>query len=137
MADITVTAANVAAGANASTEIGTAGVTVTAGQLLYKDSTDSSHLKLADADASQATAQLVGIALHGSLDGQPLKFQVEGDCNPGATVAVGTTYVVSGTAGGIAPIADLASSDYTSILGIATTTSNIEIQLHVSDAQVP
>ena len=124
MADITVTAANVAP-SSSTTEEGTAGGTVTAGQPVYKDSSDSYKLKAADANASAAAAAAVGIALHASLAGQPLRYAKAGPVTIGATVAVGTIYVVSATAGGIAPHGDLATGMYTTILGVATTTGII------------
>lgn len=40
MADLTITAANVTAGALATTVTGTAGATITAGQLVYLDTRD-------------------------------------------------------------------------------------------------
>ena len=69
MADLTITAANVAleSGTQAT---GTAGATITQGQPLYKDSTDSNHLKPTDADVA-ASAACVGIALSAASDGQP------------------------------------------------------------------
>jgi len=138
MSDLSITAADVvpAAGANGFGQ-GTAGATITAGQWLYKDSTDSNQLKLADTDASQAAATCVGVALHAALDNQPIRYQTEGNLDCGGTTVVGTIYVLSGTAGGIAPAADLASSDWTTVLGIGTTSTNLLMSLKVSDVQVP
>lgn len=137
MADITITAANVVAGSNAVIGYGTAGATITAGQTLYADSSDSDSLKLADADDTAAKATVVGIALHGASDGQPLQYIKTGTITIGGTVAVGTVYVQSGTAGGIAPVADLASGDYTTTLGIGKTASTIDVRIHNSGVQVP
>jgi hypothetical protein len=69
MADLTITAANVIAGNSAKTETGTAGATVTAGQVVYKDSADN-KFKLADNDSATAGLRSpYGIALHASLAG--------------------------------------------------------------------
>lgn len=128
MADITVTAANVApnTGTVAPSVItrGTAGATVTAGQSIYLDSATNT-LKLADADASTATASAVGIALHGSLTGQPLAYVTGGFFTPGATLTKGQVYCVSTTAGGIAPISDTvaATGAHPCILFYAISTS--------------
>ncbi len=46
--------------------------------------------------------------------------------NLGATLTVGTTYVVSATKGAIAPIADLTTLDYVTILGTASTTALLD-----------
>lgn len=124
MADITTTAANVLAGSDAKKTRVTAGATVTAGKALYRDSADNKY-KLADADA-EATAACDGIALTGGADGQPIiiaRPSLGGTINLGATLAVGQTYVVSTTAGGIAPISDLGSGDFATIIGVATSTS--------------
>jgi hypothetical protein len=118
MSDKSVTAANVVAGANAVTRVGTAGATITAGQAVYEDSSDSFKFKLADNNASAATAKVAGIALHGASSGQPLKINVEDDdFTPGFTVDLSAAgdkgaYALSATAGGICPVSDLASGNY-------------------------
>lgn len=139
MADITITTANVAEGSNAVVEHGTAGAAITIGQAVYKDSSDSKW-KLADADNSAATAGSndIGIALtEADADGQRISVQKRGDINLGATLTVGEIYVLSGTAGGIAPEADLASNDWVTVLGVASTASNLVMDPIVSGAQVP
>ena len=125
MADLSVTAANVARGADAVTRQGIAGATITAGQPLYQDPADSYALKPARAN-SAATDLVVGIALHGAADGQPITYQTEGGINLGATLTVGQIYVLSAAAaGGIAPASDLVSTNFVIVLGIATTSSNL------------
>lgn len=136
-ADLVITATSVVEGASPERETGTAGATITAGQAVYKDSTDSYKLKLADADASLATSQMVGISLHAASSGQPLAYIKGGNLNPGATVTVGTLYVLSDTAGGIRPVADNGSGDYVTIIGVGTTSSNIRLQIYASGVQVP
>ena len=55
-----------------------------------------------------------------------LRSGVGGNINPGATVVVGTMYVVSAAvAGSIAPSTDLTTEGIVTNLGIATTASNI------------
>lgn len=135
MADLTITAASVAkhTGTISPSVVGsgTAGATITAGQSVYLDSTTST-LKLADADASAATASGVGIALHGSLNGQPLTYVTGGFFTPGATLAKGQVYCISATAGGIAPISDtvLATGARPCILfyAISTTVAYVIVQ---------
>lgn len=137
MADLSVTAGNVAASASATVVVRTAGGTITAGQPVYEDSSDSFHCKPAQADTS-AKANAIGIALNGAADGQPVSVCTAGDINVGATLTVGEVYVVSdAAAGGIAPVGDLASDDYVSVLGVASTASNLKLKLNVSGAQVP
>lgn len=136
MADLTVTAASVIAGSNAKTVAGTFGATITAGKAVYQDTSDNKW-KLADANLSAAAAVLGGIALNGGSDGQPALIQTGGNINPGATVVVGTIYVLSATAGGICPAADLVSGMYTNIVGIGTTSSNIAMQVQNGLVAVP
>lgn len=124
MADLSITAANVLASATALRSTGVAGATITQGDLLYKDATDGNKLKLADADASAATATVVGIALNAGSAGQPITYAISDDAfTPGATLTVGEVYCLSATPGGLAPVGDLGSGDYTSIVLAATTSS--------------
>jgi len=123
MADLTITAANVLL-SSGRTDTGTAGATITAGQAIYIDASDSNKLKLAQSDGTAAEADAVGIALHAALAGQPLRYAVDGTTiNIGATTAKNTTYVVSTTAGGVAPAADLTSGHRIVSLGYAPATT--------------
>jgi len=128
MADVTVTAADVVPGANAVYRDGIAGATVTAGQVCYVDATDG-RVKLADANASAATANAVGIAVNGASSGQPVRLVVEDDdFTVGGTVAKGV-YVLSATAGGIAPVGDVTTGWYPVVLGVAISTSTLIVKL--------
>jgi hypothetical protein len=131
MADLTITAANVKKTDSTLITEGIAGATITAGQPVYKDSTASNKLKPADADVL-ASAAAVGIALHGASADQPLKYATGGNLTLGAVMTAGAVYVVSTTAGGIAPVADLGSGDFVTLLGIATSTSNLKLSISVS-----
>jgi hypothetical protein len=127
MADLTITAANVVKGAGAVVETGTAGATITAGQVVYRDASDLKY-KLADADSTTAAVRSPrGIALNGASDGQPLSIQREGSITIGATLTAGTTYYLSDTPGGIAPLADLTTGDYPTVIGVATSTSVLKL----------
>lgn len=137
MADLTITAANVVAGSGAKIVHGTAGASVTAGQVLYEDASDSNKLKLADNDSATAAVRSpVGIALHAAASGQPLSYLAKGPITIGATTAVGTVYCLSSTAGGICPSADIATGDYNTIIGIGTSTTVIDVLIHEAGAAV-
>jgi len=130
MADLSITAANVAQGTGAILRQGTAGATITAGQPLYIDTGDSNKLKAADADSTALTSTVAGIALHAASDGQPIKYIESGALFvPGATLTQGEVYVLSGTAGGIAPIGDLGSGDYPVVLFCANDTANAVMKI--------
>jgi hypothetical protein len=129
MADLTITAANVVAGSGASTNRGIAGATITAGQVLYLDTAAGTY-KLADTDSATAAARSpAGIALHSAASGQPISLLQSGPITIGATVAVGIGYWLSGNAGGICPVADVAAGDYPVFLGIGTSTSVIKVNI--------
>ncbi|PDT79961.1 hypothetical protein [Sinorhizobium sp. BJ1] len=135
MADLTITAANVVSGAGAAIEHGTAGATVTAGQIVYLDSTTTGKWQLADADAATAAARgqgKIGVALHGAALNQPLAVQTAGPITIGATVVGGTAYYLSPNPGGIAPLADILTGDYVTLIGIATSTSAIKLDFQYS-----
>lgn len=134
MADLSITAANVAAGTGARKATGTAGATITAGQVVYLDSSDNKY-KLADCDSATAAVRSpAGIALHGSLNNQPLTVLTAGPITIGATVAASVAYYLSPNAGGICPVADLASGDYATIIGLGTSTTVINVDFQEAGA---
>lgn len=128
MADVAVTATSVVPASDTLYADGILGATVTAGQTVYLDSATNTY-KLADADLSSAAAATAGIAMNGGATGQPVKVAVGGSINPGFTVGIGSIYIQSATAGGIAPVADLASGGYPVIVGIGTTASNLKLSM--------
>lgn len=137
MADVSITPANVVKGANATTRVGTAGATITAGQPLYEDGSANFVLKPAQGDTA-TKAKCVGIALHGASSGQPVTFITAGNLTAGGTLVVGQVYVVSAAAaGGIAPYADLTTGNYVSILGIATSTTILAVDIQVGGVAKP
>ena len=129
MATVTVTAAEVLPTATTEKEVGIAGETLTAGMSVYKKSSDANAWWKADADTA-AEAQAGGIALCGASDGQYVVVATDGDIDPGFTCTVGETYIVAAdVAGGIAPIGDLLAGDYATILGVATSASNLKLNV--------
>lgn len=141
MVDLVITAASVLPGTDtegAQFEYGVSAVAVTAGQAVYKDS--ANQYRLADNnDTSAALAVVAGIALHAAAAGQPLKIQTRGPITIGATVASGSVYVLSATPGGIAPVADLATGNRCTLLGVGIngSTTRINLQPYASQAVRP
>jgi len=133
MADISVTASSVLGASSAVKTHGTAGATITAGQVVYLDSTTSTY-KLADADSGTAAAKVpVGIALHGASSGQPLTILERGNLTLNAVLTAGTAYYLSPTtAGGICPVADVTSGDDVVLLGLATSTTVLAVDIQVT-----
>ena len=143
MAALTVTAADVQRAIaqlglpGSSMELGRFGATVTAGQALYRDSTDAYDLKLAIA-TSAAAAAVYGISLNGGADGQPAEILRAGLYAPGATVVVGMVYCVSAAAAGsIVPYSDLVSTNYVSFIGVGITAALIYVNFTVSGIAKP
>lgn len=106
----------------------TIGETVTAGQAVYKKSSDSRMWKL-QVDGTQAESgygsSLVGIMLSGGAAGQP------GLCAPtSAVINIGATtekvhYFGNDTAGGVGLQGDVGSGDYITRLGYSLTTDGV------------
>jgi len=129
MADLTITAASVVPTSPTRCKRGVlaAGVTVTQGKLLALDS--AGKLVLCDADSTTALTRVpVGIAVSAGSPGQPC-FYVDSDdtFTIGATVAAGVVYCASITAGGISPMADPTTGNYTSVVGIGISATQIKL----------
>ena len=126
--DFTITAAQVTAPANTAFKQLIAGVTIAAGQVIYKDTLDSNKAKLADANLSDAASQAIGIAVNGASAGQPIDYLdtagAELTLTTGSALgAVGLPVVLSAAvAGNMAPHTDLAAGHYPIILGFLGST---------------
>lgn len=132
MADVSVTAASVQPGTTKA--IAVAGASITAGESIYIDANGKAQLAKADTTTHAGVGGGgVGIAMNGAATGQYVSYQQSGDYTVGGTVAVGTTYVVSpNSAGGIAPYSDLSTGNIITVLGIADTTSTINLNINIS-----
>lgn len=131
MADLTVTATSVVP----STTTGvlksvTAGETITAGMPVYKDTSTSKYKKAVTTDVN--TSAVEGVACCGSALNQPLVILTSGDLAMGTILTAGTTYAISDTAGGLCPIADNGTGDFPCIIGVATSTSNLNVKIHAA-----
>ena len=134
MADVTITAANVRPTEDGDWVLGQgiAGETVTAGQVLYADATDGGKLKAADADSLQK-AHAVGVAMSNAAEDQPIRYLASGPAILGSGNLVrGRVYYASSNAGGLCRESDIATSKYTTAVGVATTTSELTVHLVVS-----
>jgi hypothetical protein len=129
MADLIITAANVVASSDATAEKGLAGVNITAGQAVYKDTVTGKYL-LADADsATVAQRRAVGISLNGAALNQPLTVLTSGPYTVGSAVTPGVAYYLSGTAGGICPVADIGTGEFVCLIGFATNATTIAVAI--------
>lgn len=89
------------------------------GQALAYDSSVSKYY-LADNDSATAARKTIsGVSLTAaSAAGLPIKVQKSGVIYISALVSVGGVYVVSSTAGGIMPYADLNTGDDIALVGV-------------------
>lgn len=133
MTDISITAANcVVSGTGQGRASGTAGGTITAGQAVYLDPT-THKWTLADADSATAAARHAGgIALNSASLNQPIDVVTSGAVTIGGTLTAGVAYYLSGTAGGICPVADVGTGEYSCVLGIATSASVLDVNIQFS-----
>lgn len=129
MADLTITASQVLKGTTAELLYGVGAATWTQGQVMYQNS--AGKYDLADADNTQATSGAKMIALNSGSADQEVVGVRRGliTIGAGAAPTKGTIYVVSGTAGGIAPSADLAAGDWVVILGVANGSNQIDVDI--------
>lgn len=127
MANLSVSSDNVVASSSAWQVIGVAGVTITAGQLLYLDIDGTYKLAIA---TTLAEADFKGVALCNSSPGQPVVLaRYDSDLDIGnASLDKGEIYCVSATvAGAVAPVSDLIAGDYVTIVGIANGRRSLHI----------
>jgi hypothetical protein len=129
MANLAITAATVVKGSQSGDETVVAGATIARGDACYLDPTDDSKAKLCDANAV-ASSFFKGIALNDAADEQPLTLWTSGNLGLGAILSIGEVYVVSATAGKIAVIGDLLSGEYVTLIGVGSTTSNLQAIFH-------
>ena len=129
MADLTITAANVISGSGSKIDYGKSVATIVAGKAVYLDAADK--YQLSDSNSATAAVRAVdGISLNGASDGQPIAVHKSGPLTMGATLSAGATYYLSETPGGIQPGADLTTGEYPTVIGVATSTTvlNVKIQ---------
>lgn len=128
-ADATVIPNQIApANANTSINYGIAGASITAGQVVFIDKTANFQIKPAQATNFNAASSVVGIALNTAAIGQPITYAIAGDVYFSADLVPTTTYVLSpSNAGGIAADTSLITGNYASVIGIATSTTNLRL----------
>lgn len=127
-ADVTITSTSVVPGANAQYRYGVAGAAITAGQLVYLDTTTNTW-KLSDANLSAAASDVDGIAINSAANGAPVTIVTQDDdLTLGGTAAEGTIYILSATAGGIAPAADLTTGWYAVVVALGKSATKVRFR---------
>lgn len=144
MADLAITDTSVARGTTDVTvdrqydfgETVTAGQAVCLKSVTVNDRTVNRVYK-AQCDGTAEEKLVYGVALHGGSAGQPAAVQTAGEITIGATAAVTTEYVLSATAGGIAPHADLVTGNTYSRIGYGYTAAKLYIDILNTGLAVP
>lgn len=125
-ADLSITASSFLPSANAKYANGLCGAAISAGALVYQSTADGRYYA---ADANVSTAyKVAGIAGHATTAaGQPIAVIYEDpELTVGATLSMSVpVYVLSATAGGIAPSADIAAGWYPVIVGVSISTTKM------------
>ncbi len=134
MADLTITAANVIAADGYGYRDMVAGEAVTRGAPVYEKAADGKAW-LASCESTSAIAAAIGICLNDAAASQPVRVMTSGTLAFGAILTAGTTYCVSAS-GKICPQVDLATSDFVTRLGIATSTGNLVLSVYATGVEL-
>lgn len=130
MADIAITAANVViSGTGQGRASGTAGETIAAGKWVYLDPT-TKKWQLADSNSATAAARHAGgVASNSASLNQPINVITSGAVTIGGTLTANIPYFLSDTPGGLCPIADVGAGEYLCQLGLAISTTVLQIDI--------
>ncbi|QDV78093.1 hypothetical protein [Botrimarina mediterranea] len=136
MADLSITPASVAIAGGfgvTKTEIAQAEETITQGDVVVQLSGETTW-RLADANAASngieyAGSNRIGYAITPAAADGYFVVATEGPVIAGATLTVGTFYIVSTTPGGLAPISDFSgyTDSYCTAIGQATSTTVLDL----------
>lgn len=136
MADLVITAANVIAGSNAQKSGGIAGEAVVAGKLGYYDTTVKKYFLADNNSATAAARKPTCMFLNSAAANQPVSVMNEGDVAMGSIFTPGTAYFLSDTPGGICPVADLASGEYVSLVGLSKSATTLAVKFQSVDVSL-
>lgn len=126
MAAVTITASAIVPVAGATIETAyLAGATITRGQAVYLTAANAWALADCNLSAIAAGSGGFGISLSDVASGQYMQVFRGGQLGMGVCLTVGKVYCINSTAGEIIAHAELTTNDRVTILGVATTTSNL------------
>jgi hypothetical protein len=136
MADLTISSENVRPGSGARTQQFTAGADIDTGEPVYQDPDGNFRVK-PSLNGTRTQAKAIGVALHSAETGQPVVAQTHGKLLIGGAGDAGEIYIVSATAGGIAPVADLGNEVWPTIIGIGDEDGEIDLFISHGTAATP
>lgn len=127
MADLSITAANVRLATSlAQVVVLQVSEAVDAGEVVYKN---GQKYSLADASASGTAAASYLALTSGVTDGYIVALKTGLVYTGTSSLTKGVQYVVSATAGKIAPIGDLGTGDYITHVGVANATDTLYVDV--------
>jgi hypothetical protein len=129
-ADVTITSVTPSVNAQGINRTHTAGEALSVGNLVYRSATD---LKMYKADANSATAAnrvVYGICVSAAAIGAPVVIVTEDPSLTlgGSTITNGAAYILSATAGGLAPLSDGTTGWYVHLLGVGTGSTTLSFK---------
>ncbi len=130
MAAVTMTPANVTIVSGNVKTGSKGGATLTAGQFVYADSSDSGELK-AGAVTSAAAANIVGMLISPVTDGKPAFWAGSGAIITGGTFTKGVWYVL-GASGAIQLVGDLTTGQQITWLGYGLDDGTLKVSIHAT-----
>lgn len=126
MADFTITPANVIAAVAGGTA--TAGAAITAGQVIYRKSSDQKVYLAVTTDANTSTP--IGVALNNAAIGQPISYLANGALTVGSAFGTERTLLtVSDTPGGIRRFSENGAGDFLTVIGWITSATTMYIDI--------
>jgi predicted lysophospholipase L1 biosynthesis ABC-type transport system permease subunit len=103
--------------------------------VVYLESSSSTY-KLADCNSATAEVRSpLASPLTPPLRASPFAVLTKGPVTIGATLTAGVAYYLSGTAGGIRPVADNTTGDYPAVLGMASSTTVLVVNIQAPGAR--
>lgn len=125
MADLSITAGSVVPSTSAQKLNGKAGAAISAGQIVYLDTTTSTY-KLADGNDS-TKLPVAGIAGNTAGTGQQVQvITADPDLTIGAHgLGLGIPMFLSATAGAVCPLADISTGNQTTCVMVTNTSTKV------------
>lgn len=130
MADVVINPADVSVTTPSGSQRSTSSAAMVAGQIIYPDT--NTTVALANAGAVD-TAAAVGMLLNdATAAGQPVSYARSGDIvTVSSVLTVGEVYVPSVTDGGLAPVVDLLTGNFTTVFAVAIAANQLKIGIVV------
>ncbi len=128
MASISLAGAQLKDGSSAQTPVVVGTTNRSAGEVVFKDTSQDGKLNAAD-NSTPLNAKAEGILLGEADAGSLGVFAGNGATIIVAGLTQGTAYYVSSTAGDIEPEADIQTGEFITLLGVATSATELKLTI--------